>query len=316
MERPDAIMYDLEDGVMPDKKNEARIALLEYLMRRKDVVDKETTSSSMTKNNNINRELNLLRINRYDTPWFNEDASLAYDMCTIGLIDGIVLPKINIGKDVDDVSCHLLLQSRLNNFVSDTNTTMSTANTTTTAAVTTTTSPIPLWAMIETPRAILSLNEITSRIDIHGLILGTNDLGKDLQLRPTIGPIARSGLLTSIQYTILAARAYNKIIIDGVYNDIHDEIGFKTECQQAKAWGMDGKTLIHPKQISWTNDILGPSDEEIDYAHSVVRCWEDAAVKTSSFSGVAVLDGKIMIEQLHVDIARRILRQAEMIKNQ
>ena len=147
------------------------------------------------------------------------------------------------------------------------------ANTTTTA---TTTSPIPLWAMIETPRAILSLNDITSRTDVHGLILGTNDLGKDLQLRPSVGPISRSGLVTSIQYTILAARAYNKIVIDGVYNDIHDENGFKNECQQAKAWGMDGKTLIHPKQIAWANDILGPSDEEIDYAHSVVRCWEDA----------------------------------------
>ena len=90
------------------------------------------------------------------------------------------------------------------------------ANTTTTA---TTTSPIPLWAMIETPRAILSLNEITSRTDVHGLILGTNDLGKDLQLRPLVGPISQSGLVTSIQYTILAARAYNKIVIDGVYND-------------------------------------------------------------------------------------------------
>lgn len=90
------------------------------------------------------------------------------------------------------------------------------ANTTTTA---TATSPIPLWAMIETPRAILSLNEITSRTDVHGLILGTNDLGKDLQLRPLVGPISQSGLVTSIQYTILAARAYNKIVIDGVYND-------------------------------------------------------------------------------------------------
>jgi len=296
-------MYDLEDGVMPDKKNEARIALQEYLMHMKDV-DKET--SSVTKN--INKGLNLLRINRYNTPWFNEDASLAYDMSTIGLIDGIVLPKINHGKDVDDVSCHLLLQ--FNNVVSDTTTSISMANTTTTA---TTTSPIPLWAMIETPRAILSLKEITSRTDVHGLILGTNDLGKDLQLRPSVGPIARSGLVTSIQYTILAARAYNKIVIDGVYNDIHDENGFKNECQQAKAWGMDGKTLIHPKQIAWANDILGPSDEEIDYAHSVVRCWEDA-VNMSSFTGVAVLDGKIMIEELHVDIARRILRQAEMIK--
>ena len=108
-------MYDLEDGVMPDKKNEARIALHEYLMRSKKE-DKETSSSSSSNSVEcFNKQLNLLRINRYDTQWFNEDASLAYDMSTIGLIDGIVLPKINHGKDVDDVSCHLLLQSRLNN---------------------------------------------------------------------------------------------------------------------------------------------------------------------------------------------------------
>lgn len=294
-------MYDLEDGVLPDKKSEARYMLKEYLIQRKEDNNAEC----------FKKQLNLLRINRYDTPWFNEDASLAYDMSTLGMIDGIVLPKTNNGKDVDDVSCHFLLQSRLNNLDPNLDSKTKSMSITNTTTIATSISPIPLWPMIETPRAILSLNEIANRIDIHGLILGTNDLGKDLQLRPSVGPLARSGLVTSIQYTILAARAYNKIVIDGVYNDISDENGFKSECQQAKAWGMDGKTLIHPKQIAWANELLGPSDEEIEYAHSVVRCWEDA-VNMPSFTGVAVLDGKIMIEQLHVDIARRILRQAEM----
>lgn len=294
-------MYDLEDGVLPDKKSEARYMLKEYLIQRKEDNNAEC----------FKKQLNLLRINRYDTPWFNEDASLAYDMSTLGMIDGIVLPKTNNGKDVDDVSCHFLLQSRLNNLDPNLDSKTKSMSITNTTTIATSISPIPLWPMIETPRAILSLSEIANRIDIHGLILGTNDLGKDLQLRPSVGPLARSGLVTSIQYTILAARAYNKIVIDGVYNDISDENGFKSECQQAKAWGMDGKTLIHPKQIAWANELLGPSDEEIEYAHSVVRCWEDA-VNMPSFTGVAVLDGKIMIEQLHVDIARRILRQAEM----
>jgi citrate lyase beta subunit len=156
--------------------------------------------------------------------------------------------------------------------------------------------------------------------------LGTNDLGKELQLRPSkqsgsltsnfsIGSTSatsREGLITSLQMTILAARAHGKFVIDGVYNNFRDEEGFYYECNQGKEWGMDGKTLIHPSQVAATNEIFAPSNAEVDYASKVVKCWDDATSQ-ANFSGVAVLDG-VLIELLHVKTARKILDTAERIK--
>ena len=207
----------------------------------------------------------------------------------------------------------------------------------------TTRSPVPLWAMVETPRAVLAAPEIAGMAVVAGLILGTNDLGKELRLRrrrssrggpPDPAAIAaaaaaddddahRGGLYASLQWTILAARAHGKVVIDGVYNDIRDEAGFRRECARGRDWGMDGKTLIHPDQVPWTNEVYAPDDEEVEYARRVVRCWDDAVAKAAdarmgsdgrAFTGVAVLDGA-MIEELHVDVARRLLRQADIIKS-
>jgi citrate lyase beta subunit len=128
------------------------------------------------------------------------------------------------------------------------------------------------------------------------------------------------GLLTSLQHTILAARAHNKVVIDGVYNNIASDADnikhFRQECLQGKEWGMDGKTLIHPNQIQTTNEIFAPSVDEMEYARRVAKCWEDAIAEQSgsgrNFTGVAVLDG-MMIEELHVITARQLLEQAEKI---
>jgi citrate lyase beta subunit len=183
--------------------------------------------------------------------------------------------------------------------------------------------------MIETPQAILSASEIARQSSIQGLILGTNDLSKELRLRPSTtmttsssSPTPRMGLMTSLQYTILAARAHNKLAIDGVYNNIASDAAnvenFRRECLQGKEIGMDGKTLIHPKQIQAANEIFAPSDKEMKDARRVVACWESAIAEQSSsgrsFTGVAVLDG-VMIEQLHVDTARKLLEQAERIQS-
>ena len=303
--RPDAVMFDLEDGVSPDGKGKAREALFRRLSGTREG---EGTTTKTT-----HRRFDLLRINRADTPWFEDDASMAHALTTSGSIDGVVLPKIEGGEDVDRASRHFLgLHS-----------------TTTTI---TTISPVPLWAMVETPRAVLSSSDIACRPSVHGLILGTNDLGKELRLRrrrrfPTTTDDHhsddadhrhhRGGLSTSLQFAILAARAHGKVVIDGVYNDTRDEVGFREECARGMEWGMDGKTLIHPDQVPWTNEIFAPSDEEVEYATRVVRCWDDAAATGSegrAFTGVAVLDG-MMIESLHVDVARRLLQQADIIKS-
>ena len=325
--RPDAIMYDLEDGVHPTTKEEARNKLYEYLQKGSTAA--ETTTAAM------NNYFGLLRINRSDTTWFNEDASFALDMMLDDTINihGVVLPKIEGCRDVDSVARH---------FHSLVGPSFGERDNSTTPPLTSSSasddydesvvSPVPLWAMIETPRAILSASEIARQANVQGLILGTNDLSKELRLRSSTtmatrdssstpsSSIPRIGLQTSLQHTILAARAHNKIVIDGVYNNIasdNDNVEkFRRECLQGKELGMDGKTLIHPNQIHSTNEIFAPSNEEIDYARQVVACWEKAIADHSksgrSFTGVAVLDG-MMIEELHVDTARQLLEQAKKI---
>lgn len=104
-------------------------------------------------------------------------------------------------------------------------------------------SQIPIWPMIETPRAILSSLSISSHPSIHGLLLGTNDLAKDLNLGKCGNSNTREGLVTSLQMTVLAARANGKFVIDGVYNNFRHGDGLYQECMQGKTWGMDGKTL-------------------------------------------------------------------------
>jgi len=297
-------MFDLEDGVGPNNKEEARTNLLQFFQNRK------TASSSP------NDYFGIVRINRVGTPWFEDDALMALKM-VMGKetnVSGVALPKIEGRKDVDLISHHFLSLSK------DDASFISTENEN--GQVSPVVSPVPLWAMVETPRAILAASEIACHPSVQGLIIGTNDLSKELRLvPPTASAIdfssktTREGLSTSLQLTVLAARAHDKIVIDGVYNNFRDEEGFRRECVQGKHLGMNGKTLIHPNQISATNEILAPSAEEIEYARRVVACWEDTTTANSesvSFTGVAVLDG-MMIEQLHVDSAKRLLEQAAKI---
>jgi (3S)-malyl-CoA thioesterase len=341
--RPDAVMFDLEDGVSPDRKGEARDALFMHLRGSRDREEgggegRTSSSASSVDDRPVHhRRLDLLRINRADTPWFEDDTSMAHELASAGFIDAVVLPKVEGGADVEFASRRFLGLSS----ASDGRPPPPPSDATMT---TTTRSPVPLWAMVETPRAVLAAPEIAGMAGVAGLILGTNDLGKDLRLRrrrssrdgpPATDPAAiaaaaaddddahRGGLYASLQWTILAARAHGKVVIDGVYNDIRDEAGFRSECARGRDWGMDGKTLIHPDQVPWTNEIYAPDDEEVEYARRVVRCWDDAVAKAAvartgsdgrAFTGVAVLDGA-MIEELHVDVARRLLRQADIMKS-
>jgi len=304
--KPDAVMFDLEDGVGPDRKEEARENLLQFFQNKK------VASSPQD-------YFGMVRINRVDTPWFKEDASMVMKMMEGEMnVDGVVLPKIEGWKDVDSISQHFLDLCNDASTPSPTSVPTQSNKDERSPMV----SPVPIWAMMETPRAILSALEIAGHPSIQGLILGTNDLSKELRLRPAAATgssnTTREGLYTSLQTTILAARAHDKLVIDGVYNNFRDEEGFRRECIQGKEWGMDGKTLIHPNQISATNQILAPSAEEVEYARRVVACWEEesnttADSKSGSFTGVAVLDG-MMIELLHVETARRLLEQAERIE--
>jgi citrate lyase subunit beta/citryl-CoA lyase len=140
------------------------------------------------------------------------------------------------------------------------------------------------------------------------LVMGTNDLAKELHAEFVPG---RGPLLGGLSLCLLAARATGKAILDGVYNDVKDLSGFEEECKQGRQYGFDGKTLIHPGQVEPSNRIFAPSEEEIDRSRRIIEAFEEAKKEGR---GVVTVDGR-MIENLHVDNARRVLALAEAVKD-
>jgi citrate lyase subunit beta/citryl-CoA lyase len=164
-----------------------------------------------------------------------------------------------------------------------------------------------IWAMVETPVAMLHAEEIAAASErLTVLVMGTNDLAKELHAEHVPG---RQPLLTGLGLCLLAARATGKVILDGVYNDIKDEAGFEAECLQGRQMGFDGKTLIHPSQLEPANRIWAPTAEAVEDAAALIATFEEAI---AAGKGVVTHNGR-MIENLHVDNARRILAVADAI---
>lgn len=164
-----------------------------------------------------------------------------------------------------------------------------------------------IWAMMETTRGMLNAASIAAAHErLEVLVMGTNDLARELRVQ--ISP-SRAALQTSLQLCLLAARTHGKVIVDGVYNDVRNLDGFVTECRQGAEFGFDGKTLIHPSQVEPCNQVFSPSERELSEAREIVAAFE-AAVREGK--GVITVGGR-MIENLHVDHAKRILRMADLL---
>jgi citrate lyase subunit beta/citryl-CoA lyase len=162
---------------------------------------------------------------------------------------------------------------------------------------------VRLWAMIETPRALLNLPEIAgsaAETRLAGLVVGLNDLALALRARPAPG---RTAFAWALQSTVAAARAHDLLVLDAVFNDLEDEAGLEAECRQGRDWGFDGKTLIHPRQIETANRAFSPSDAEIAWAEAVTAAFADPS---NADQGVLRVEGG-MVERLHLREAERIL---------
>ena len=213
--------------------------------------------------------MKIIRINGLDTDWGAADAEAASAMNP----DAILLPKVSSPADLDALA-------KLTN--------------------------APLWAMMETPAGMLNAGQIAAHARLQGMVMGTNDLAKELQtrFRPD-----RLPLQTGLGLCLLAAKAHGLAIIDGVYNAFKDDEGLKQECEQGRDMGFDGKTLIHPAQIDVTNTAFSPTEDEIDLARRQIAAFEETE---AAGQGVAVVDGRI-VENLHVVTAREILAKSEAI---
>ena len=249
----DAIIFDLEDAVSVEEKENARATLAEALAQ-----------------GGYGARVKIVRINGLDTAWGRADAEAAAHMGC----DAILLPKVSSPADLDAL-----------------------------AAIT---KDVPLWAMMETPRGMLNAAEIAAHPRLQGMVMGTNDLAKEMQTRFRAD---RLPLMSGLGLCLLAAKAEAKIIVDGVYNAFKDDAGLAAECEQGRDMGFDGKTLIHPARVEVTNRAFAPSEAEVDLAQRQIAAFEAAE---ASGQGVAVVDGKI-VENLHVVTAREILAKADAI---
>jgi citrate lyase subunit beta/citryl-CoA lyase len=153
----------------------------------------------------------------------------------------------------------------------------------------------PIVAMIETPRGVLEAAPLASAS--AGLIAGTNDLAASLRIPPGAG---RAGLSVSLQRIVLAGRAAGVAVFDGVYNRLDDLAGLEAEAQEGRAFGFDGKSVIHPSQIDTVNRVFTPSPQELDAADALIA---------SATGGAQRHDGR-MIEDLHVEQARLLVARA------
>jgi len=224
----------------------------------------------------------LVRINGLDTRWWVDDI----DAAAAAEPDAILVPKVSTSKQLQDLAARLVDMG--------------------------THPSVRVWAMMETPLAMLNVGDIAhaaldSETRLAGFVMGTNDLAKDTRARLVPG---RAPMLPWLMTCIAAARAYGLSILDGVYNDLGDTEGFAAECRQARDLGFDGKTLIHPRQIDPCNAAFSPSAEEVAQARKMIAAFD---LPENRDKGVVQVDGR-MVERLHAEMARQTVAIAEAIE--
>lgn len=220
----------------------------------------------------------IIRVNGLNTPWGYADLVAA---STAGA-DAVLLPKTENVESVRQAQ--------------------------TVMAASDAPADLAIWCMMETPRGVLNAEAIAGASPrVACFVMGTSDLTKDLHARHTRD---RLPMVTALGLCILAARAYDLAILDGVHLDLEDDSGFEFTCRQGLELGFDGKTLIHPKTIEAANRIFAPSAAEVAWSRRIIQAHAEA---TAQGKGVVVVDGKL-IENLHVLNARRVVDLAEAIE--
>ncbi|HET6663255.1 MAG TPA: CoA ester lyase [Acidimicrobiales bacterium] len=237
---------------------------------------RERVCAAVTSGEYGNRELTI-RVNGLDTTWHADDLRAAAEAGPAA----VVVPKVGSVADVAAIEKGLEAGGAPDHTA--------------------------IWAMVETPIAMLHAEEIAASSDrLTVLVMGTNDLAKELHAEHVPG---RQPLLTGLGLCLLAARATGKVILDGVYNDIADAEGFEAECLQGRQLGFDGKTLIHPSQLEPANRVWAPAPEAVDEARALIATFEAGIAEGK---GVVTHNGR-MIENLHVDNAHRLIALADAI---
>jgi citrate lyase subunit beta / citryl-CoA lyase len=226
----------------------------------------------------VTNSCRVIRVNAAGTPWHEDDIGAAVNAAPHALL----LPKASSPEDIWSLRRLIMLQRPK--------------------------APIAVWAMIETSMGVLNTSGIAAALGPDGvLVLGLNDLAKETGMAQQPGRTPMQQVLTA---SVIAARAHGAGVLDGVFNAIADDDGFAHECRQGRAFGFDGKSVIHPRQIAPANAVFGPSITEIAEATAIVEAFADPE---NAMKGVIALSGR-MVERLHCDMAKSVLAKAALIE--
>jgi citrate lyase subunit beta/citryl-CoA lyase len=218
------------------------------------------------------REL-VIRVNTVESPWFQADmVAVAGSGC-----DAVLIPKVGRPETLvmaGEMLRHAPAHTRV-------------------------------WAMIETALAILNLKDLAAaatdpRTRLSGFVIGANDLAKDTLARIVPG---RAPMLPWLSQTLVAARAYGLVALDGVFNNFADLDGLKAEALQGREMGFDGKTLSHPDQAAIVNAVFSPTEDELTKAREII----DAFAKPENAGKGAISLHGWMVERLHAEMAERVV---------
>ena len=235
-------------------------------------VSKKEESRQLVKrqieNNDYGPKQVVVRVNDLNTKWGESDVAAFAN----SRIQAILVPKVS---EIGDVS---RIAEVLNEYGSE----------------------LPVWIMVETPLAIININELARQPRVSALVMGTSDLVTDLGAEHMKD---RHNISYALQRSVVAARAFGKLILDGVHLDFRDLDSFHDICRLGRSMGFDGKTLIHPDQIIVANQVFSPSEAELEKAKRVIDAWRTAQAQGS---GVVELEGSL-VESLHVEEAKRLL---------
>ncbi len=241
---------------------------------------REIIANALASNGYGAREI-IIRTNGIKTEYFDADLKAA----VAAKPNAILVPKINSRAELVEINEKI---KSLNNG-----------------------GEIDIWAMIETPMAIMNIFDICSAAEVtpfKALVMGTNDLAKETG---AILDTQRAPFLYALSASVNAAKCFDLAIIDGVYNEIQNTDGFEAQCNQGRAFGFNGKTLIHPSQIDVCNCVFAPKPEEVEFARELVAAFE---LPENAGKGVIKIGGK-MAEILHRDMALKTLAIHDAIAN-
>jgi citrate lyase subunit beta/citryl-CoA lyase len=256
----DTLIFDMEDSVLPERKEEAR----------------KNLAAALEQGQYGCRE-RVVRINKLDSLWGQDDLAA---VCRAD-IDAIQLPRVEGRADVEAALRAIDAAGGAH---------------------------LPIMVQIESPMGVLRAEEIAGASErIACVVMGTSDLTNEMHARITL---ERLPMLHSLSQCLLAARAHDVAIVDGIHLDLKDMKSFEYACRMARDLGFDGKSLIHPDQIAYANDAFTPRPESVARARRIIEALTEAQ---RAGSGVAVIDGRL-VEAMHREAAQRTLMIHDMIQ--